>query len=192
MKKKKPEIKDILRTIDIEHKKKIYGVKDIVRICGLDRNQVFYWSKTFKVIEPEYITPGRQLFTFRALLDFRLIFELQHLGLRPERIRAIVFLFELIDNVPSIQRFPIWDMFLEDRPKYEQKGYYLLISELAGEKTGGHWPHGVECTYGTESGIEDALLREMANDPFKMKNSITVNLLRIIHEVEEATGECLE
>jgi len=36
------------------------------------------------------------------------------------------------------------------------------------------------------------MLHGMALDPLKMKSSILVNLLRIIQEVEEATGERLE
>jgi len=105
-------------------KKRIYGVKDIVNISGLNRNAIFYWSKTLEEIQPEYTTPGRQLFTFRSLLDFCLIAELQKMGLSPKHIRAVVLIEEDVDTeVGSFsQRFPIWDIFLKDQSKYEHEG----------------------------------------------------------------------
>jgi hypothetical protein len=119
---------------------------------------------------------------------------MQHLGLSPKIIKRIVFLFERVDTPtrPLIRRFSIWDIFLKDRSTYEQKGFYLFSSESAYEYPEQRGASHVKYSFGTAAHAERSLLREMANDPLKMKNSFMVNLLRIIQQVEGETGERLE
>jgi DNA-binding transcriptional MerR regulator len=172
---------------------KIYGVKEITEITGLDRNRIYYWSRTLKAIRPEYITPGRRFYQLRAMLDFRLIAELQKHGLSPGGIEPILWQASEVpdpgqkagDIVPSI-----WDNFLKERPKYEREGFFLRSA----------WVPGGDQVYVNFGEGEPAIVTEDRPYEFeghtgfvrKESSLLIIDLLYIIHEVEEKTGERLE
>jgi hypothetical protein len=163
--------------------KKLYSVGDIIEISGLNRNQIYYWSKTSRIITASQEVPGRQLFDLRAVLSFRLAAELYRFGLSPERVAAIIDLIGMheisVDGQTEDLRREPWDIFLVNRWKYEKKGFYLI-----GLNDG--------FLIGTEAEAEDALRYDEAGDPLHLRNSMIIDLLKMIHDVEEKTGETLE
>ena len=78
----------------------------------------------------------------------------------------------------DLRREP-WDVFLMDRWKYEKKGFYFI-----GLNDG--------FLIGTEAEAEDALCYDAAGDPLHLRNVMIIDLLKIIREVEDKTGETLE
>ncbi len=174
---------------DIEAKhKKLYPVKVIAEITYLNRNQIYYWSKKLGAILPAQEVPGRQLFDLRAVLSFRLSAELLRFGLSPERTAEIIDYIgrkeiEADGQLLDIREEP-WDVFLRDRWKYEKNGFFLISKEE--NCPGGSF---LEFFLADEKGAESVVSRATAADPLKMRSTLLVNLLNIIHEVEEKTGE---
>lgn len=173
----------------LANKPKLYGVKDIVEICGLDRNKVFYWTKILNLIEPDYITPGRQLFKFEALLDFRLISELRRMGLSPDAIRSIVWIEDKVRTETGawVRRWPIWRIFADKRDMHERLGYFLFSRE----KQTDSGPD-VEYSVCTARMLSSLWFHETKQSTRTIGSAIVINLLNIIHEVEGKAGERLE
>ncbi len=171
-------------------REKLYSVKDIITIAGLNRNQIYYWSKTTEVIPAAQEVPGRQLFLIRAVIDFCLIAELQRQGMSPSRIQSV---FEVrrygkdVDGISFEEYESPWDVFLKNRWKYEKGGFFLVSKESETPK--GSFIH---YYVGTGDEVEDIVLRENERFILNMSSALVVNLLKIIHAVEEKAGEELE
>ena len=171
---------------------KLYGVKDVIEITGLDRNRIYYWSKTLSVVKPDYMVPGRHLYKLRALLDFRLIAELLKMGIGPSRIESIVWPTRDVDvdgiGTAILPDQQFWDIFIEDRWKYENEGFFFICREKRSK-----YATFDEYFAATSKQVEPIVWHEAGQMPPPLTTSaILINLLYIIHEVEEKTGEKLE
>jgi len=180
-------------------KYKLYGVGDVSRISGLTRNQIFYWSQTLAKITPEFKTSGRQYFDIHGILDFRLVFELQLLGLSPRTIQDIVWSHKKPKIFNWFSERIIEALFFDDPKKYEAEGFFFIIvlSEHMPVRTN-KTSLGPEYIYhvGTEEDAREAVFDYRRKGPEcpidRMKSALVINLLKIIKDVEKKTGEKLE
>lgn len=178
---------------EVKAKYRLYGVGDVSRISGLTRNQIFYWSQVLAEIKPEFKTSGRQYFDIHGVLDFRLIFELQCLGLSPKTIQYLVWSQKKPKIFSWFSERIIKKLFLKDQKKYEAEGLFLviIITEYVPARSEGEYIWLV----GTEEEAKDAVFGLTRKEIFptnRMKGAMIVNLLKIIKDVEGKTGERLE
>jgi hypothetical protein len=165
----------------------------------LTRNQIFYWSQTLAKIKPEFKTSGRQYFEIHGILDFRLIYELQLMGLSPKTIQKIVWSYKKPKIWSWFSERIIKPVYFQDQKKYEIGGLFFIIvfSECLAEKSDGK-PWGPNYGYyvGTEEDGREAIFDLNRKGPLcptdRMKSALVVNLLKIIKDVEEKMGEKLE
>lgn len=69
-----------------------YEAKDIKALLGVDRNRLFYWLRTYRLLEPAERSGGtgrRGKFSFTNLLELALIYDMERFGLDLDTIKLM-------------------------------------------------------------------------------------------------------
>ena len=126
-----------------------YESRHVKEFLGLDKNQLFHWTQTKKLMRPIYLGEGRggrSKFSLDDLLTLALIMEINSFGVELNTIKKIMMSFERVE-FPSIgykddghgnrdevksNKFAlgasIWDYYRTDREFFSRFGYSLEIS----------------------------------------------------------------
>ncbi len=180
---------------------KWYTAKDIKNILGISSGQLFHWGQTWGLIKPEVKGGGRAYknkYSFMNLLDIALIKELNEMGFEPSKIKDILKPYDHPD-FPKEQRDRIWNSLKAERedkeeyfeetgkrkkfPGYDKAGCLILI----GKEKEGYAMYFI----GRNEQVLDILQQTVEKEKDAPKSFIIIDLLKIVREVEEKTGEKL-
>lgn len=182
--------------------RKWYMAKDIKNILGISSGQLFHWGQTWGLIKPKIKAKGRAFkdkYLFINLLDIALIKELNEMGFEPSKIKYILKPFEHPD-APKKWRGSIWNFFKdgrEDREEYFEEtgktetihGYDKAGCLILMSKSKRKYSLDTIDTNNVILGFMKHRLKDMKMDV--PTSSIIINLLKIVRELEEKTGEKL-
>ncbi len=94
---------------------KQYTAKDIKSILGIDRNKLFYWIKTYRLLTPEIEeasgTGKTSKYSLKNLLELATIMELLNSGFDIKTTKEIM---KAIDNYKNKKKLNIFLIFIED------------------------------------------------------------------------------
>lgn len=183
--------------------RKWYFAKDIKKYLGVTSTQLFHWGQTWSLIKPKIKAEGRAYkdkYQFVDLLDIALIKELTELGFEPSKIKHILKPFNKPD-APKKWRGRIWNFYKDGRedyeefnpatdksdtmPGYDNAGCLIFLGKSEGEYSLYNLGRNNEVLGFFKHAIENL------NKVDAPKISIIIDLRRIIHELEEITGERL-
>jgi DNA-binding transcriptional MerR regulator len=180
-----------------------YTAKDITELLGISSDKLFHWKQTWRLVKPEIEVKGRAFknkYSFKNLLDIAFIKELNKFGFEPSQISDIMKIFDGPD-VPKEWRGSIWNYFKyrkEDVPVRDEKDEDLIYDYPGFEKAGFliliYQQKEKYVTYcGDIRQVFDYLenLELNRKDKDASKGFLIINLLGIIRELEESTGEKL-
>jgi DNA-binding transcriptional MerR regulator len=128
----------------------LYESRHVKEFLGINKNQLFHWIQTKKLMRPAVMGEGRgrrTQFSLDDLLTLTLIKSVYDFGIELNTIKKLmgslenvefpIYTFnELMKNVPFIQpyvkkrvfRGSIWDYYRADREHFNKVGYSLEIS----------------------------------------------------------------
>jgi len=127
-----------------------YESRHIKEFLGIDKNQLFHWTQSKKLMRPTYLGEGRggrSKFSLDDLLTLALIMEINNFGVELNTLKKIMMSLENVE-FPSItykrdddglgyrvdvkNKFEpgasIWDYYRTDRKLFSRVGYSLEIS----------------------------------------------------------------
>ena len=179
-----------------------YTAKNIQDIFGISSDKLFHWKQTWRLVKPEIEVKGRAFknkYSFKNLLDIAFINELNKFGFEPSQISDIIKIFDGPD-VPKEWRGSIWNYFKYRRkdvpvrdekedssykyPGFEKSGFLILIYQ--------HKKKYVTFCGDTKEVLDHLERHELeSKDKDASKSFLIINLLKIIKEIEELTGEKL-
>lgn len=117
-----------------------YESRHVKEFLGIDKNQLFHWTQTKKLMRPILLGEGRggrTKFSLDDLLTLSLINKINDFGIELNTLKIIMACLEnakflTYDSQENIQtdRFKgsIWDYFRIDRDIFRKHGYFLEIS----------------------------------------------------------------
>ena len=178
-----------------------YTAKDIRQLLGISSGQLFHWGQTWGLVIPEIEAPGRAFkdkYSFRNLLELALIKELNQFGFEPSQIKRILKHFDT-ELAPKEWRGSIWNFVRDGReddasyeeeskkttifPGFDKAGCLILIYQDEGEYLA--YP-------GDNKEVLDYIKRELeAKEGNLGKSFLIIDLLKILNELENKTGERL-
>lgn len=184
---------------DLNHK--WYTAKDIKNLLGISSGQLFHWGQTWGLITPKIKGGGRAYkdkYSFMNLLDIALIKELNEMGFEPSKIKYILKPYDRSD-APKEWRGSIWNFFKygrEDKeeydgtadkwntfPGYDKSGCLILMGKEKDEY--------LIYFIGHNERVLSLITNLMKRTEDAPKSFFIIDLLNIVREVEEKTGEKL-
>lgn len=127
-----------------------YESRHIKKFLGIDKNQLFHWTQSKKLMRPTYLGEGRggrSKFSLDDLLTLALIMKINDFGVELNTLKKIMMSFERVefqsitykkdDRGPGFRedvknKFEpgalIWDYYRTDREFFSRVGYSLEIS----------------------------------------------------------------
>ncbi len=170
--------------------KALYSASDVKRILGMDRNMLFYFVKTLRLVEPAHQTKKVMLYDFRELLDLALLGTMWRMGIRPTRDPS-----PSKATILSTSRFraavsSYWNGIKRDRKHLEEPGGMLWVHRVRGAVL---LDSRVLTAKQTEKDFERFLLHAFSPMPGDkvLYGYSAINLLAILYDIEEKTGETL-
>jgi len=102
-----------------------FTAKDIYKILGVDKNQLFHWINTHRLLEPDIEEGGgrgkRRIFSRKNLLELAIITQMHNYGIELRWIREIK---KLLDS-QSIRAkcedgkwLPVWEKYVRNTRKF--------------------------------------------------------------------------
>lgn len=176
-------------TYDI--RQKYFESRHIQEFLGIDKNQLFHWVQTKRLIEPAKVGKGRggrSQFSFANLLDLALIKELSEFGVELNALKMIIEgkAIVIVQDKDNPKKGVITkgrstcEIFKEKREKYEKVNLYLSIYLKDKSYHYHYWS-------GQEGGslIEESVIPE---NNWLPKTTLTINIVNLILDLEEKTG----
>jgi hypothetical protein len=116
-----------------------YGAKDIEKLLGINRNKLFFWVHTKRLIKPEIEevrgTGKGNKFSFKNLLDLSIIKILDGYGFGLNAIQVIMMPGDYHIKDPKSEAYKIiriknlWNFIKEHREFYKKEGCALFVTK---------------------------------------------------------------
>jgi len=132
---------------DLSHKQ--FTAKDVQKILGIDKNRLFHWINTHRLLEPDIDKGGgrgnRRVFSRRNLLELAIIYHMHQYGIELRMVRLIKDLLDcrkikaksengkllpvLEGYVGETRKFGLYDWALEQDTETVIRIYYDKVMD---------------------------------------------------------------
>ncbi len=171
---------------------RLFEAKDIHRFLGIDKNKLFYWMKTYRLVTPVKEAEGtgtRSQFSFKNLLELAVVKELADLGYN---LRTIQRLKKYLDTKRLSRigdRVTDMDVFerILDWERGAEGGKALQINKKNNSYQM-RYVHldGVKGPDGRTSVVEEEIIFDDIKDPdFRPTSWIQIDLSEILRDLRD-------